>query len=92
MSTPNDITALPYPHSVLKHVKRLPPEVVRWLLELRDHPQTSDAVTALHVYDENFTAVVMPLSAWRRLKEPVAVAHHKRAAGGLLTEGNRTDG
>lgn len=83
----DQVIATPRTQSINKHIRKLPPEPTRWLLELSKYEPTPEMVTVMEVGDQDFGVVVMSPGTWRAIREALNTAHSDRYRA-LFTDQN----
>lgn len=78
--TTETIVLPPQAQHVETSVKRLPPDVLRWLLELKEQPQSDEVITGLRVNDHDFGFVIVTVPAWKTIERTLNAPHHERRA------------
>lgn len=64
----DQVIGLPDVHARGKHIRKLPAECARWLLDLSECPTTDESIAALEISDDEFGIVVMTPGSWRVLQ------------------------
>ena len=72
------VIATPRTQSITKHVRTLPPEPTRWLLELSKYEPTPEMVTVMEIGDRDFGLVVMSPGTWRAIRDALNATHTDR--------------